>query len=256
MKITTWNINGIRAATNKGIFEWIKENTADVVCFQEIKAKVDQIDLTPIHKIGYECICNPAERPGYSGVANLHLEKSKPENRIFGFDNQKFDVEGRVIQYTYPEFELFNIYFPNGGQENKRVSYKLDFYAHLLQKCKSLMKVGKEIVITGDFNTAHNEIDLKNPKANEKNTGFLPEEREWIDKFISNGFFDAYRVLYPEKEEYSWWTYRFGARSRNIGWRLDYFMVTEKIMKLTKDVIIHGDVIGSDHCPVSLILDI
>ena len=256
MKITTWNINGIRAATNKGIFEWIKENDADVVCFQEIKAKVDQIDLTPINEIGYEYICNPAERPGYSGVANLHFEKNKPVKKVLGFDNQKFDVEGRVIQYSYPKFELFNIYFPNGGQENKRVSYKLDFYAHLLQKCKSLMKAGKDIVITGDFNTAHNEIDLKNPKANEKNTGFLPEEREWIDKFISNGFFDAYRVLYPEKEEYSWWTYRFGARSRNIGWRLDYFLITEKIMNMTKDVIIHGDVMGSDHCPVSLIIGI
>ncbi|MDO9545258.1 MAG: exodeoxyribonuclease III, partial [Pelolinea sp.] len=176
MKITTWNINGIRAATKKGIFEWVKENNADVVCFQEIKAKEDQIDLTPIYQIGYKCKCYPAERPGYSGVANLYFENSAPEKMILGFDNQKFDMEGRVIQYSYPALELFNIYFPNGGQENKRVPYKLDFYAHLLQVCKSLMKNGKEIVLTGDFNTAHKEIDLKNPKANENNTGFLPEE--------------------------------------------------------------------------------
>jgi exodeoxyribonuclease III len=256
MKITSWNINGIRAATKKGIFDWIGEHKADIVCFQEIKAKEEQINFDLIKALGYQWTCNPAERPGYSGVTNLYFDKFNPQKQTLGFGNPKFDVEGRVIHSSYPNFELFNIYFPNGGQENKRVSYKLDFYSHLLGLCESLINEGKEIVITGDFNTAHNEIDLKNPKENIKNTGFLPEEREWIDKFLNNGFFDAFRKLYPEKEEYSWWTYRFGARSRNIGWRLDYFLVTEKIMKLTKDVIIHGDVLGSDHCPVSIILDL
>jgi exodeoxyribonuclease III len=256
MKITTWNINGIRAATKKGIFKWIGENNAEIVCFQEIKAKEEQIDFEHIQALGYEWICNPAERPGYSGVANLFFEKSKPQKKVLGFGNPIFDMEGRVIHFSYPEFELFNIYFPNGGQENKRVTFKLDFYSHLLSLCEKLIKEGKEIVITGDFNTAHKEIDLKNPKENVKNTGFLPEEREWIDKFIDTGLIDAFRTLYPEKEEYSWWTYRYGARSRNIGWRLDYFLVTEKIVKKTKDVIIHGDVLGSDHCPVSIILDL
>jgi exodeoxyribonuclease III len=256
MKITTWNINGIRAATKKGVFNWIGENNADIVCFQEIKAKEEQINFEPIQALGYKWTCNPAERPGYSGVTNLYLEKSTPHQKVLGFGNSKFDLEGRIIHYSYPKFELFNIYFPNGGQENKRVPFKLEFYSHLLKICDSLIKEGKEIVITGDFNTAHNEIDLKNPKENRKNTGFLPEEREWIDKFIDFGFSDAFRILYPEKEEYSWWTYRYGARSRNIGWRLDYFLVTGKIMKKTKDVIIHGDVLGSDHCPVSIIFDI
>lgn len=254
MKITTWNINGIRAATKKGIFDWIKENNADVVCFQEIKAKNNQIDLNPIHEAGYKCICNPAERPGYSGVANLYL--NEPGRKKLGFDNAKFDIEGRVIHFSYTNFELFNVYFPNGGRELARVPYKLEFYEHLMNQCSILMKEGREIIITGDFNTAHNEIDLKNPKANKKNTGFLAEERDWIDRYLNHGFYDAFRVIYPNEEQYTWWTYRFGARTKNVGWRLDYFLVTEKILKLTNDVIIHNAVMGSDHCPVSIILEI
>ena len=254
MKITTWNVNGIRAATKKGVFDWINDNNADVVCLQEIKAKNDQIDLGPIHDAGYQCICNPAERPGYSGVANLYSKE--PEKIKLGFDKDKFDIEGRVIHFSYPEFELFNIYFPNGGRELARVPYKLEFYEHLLNLCQELINKGREIIITGDFNTAHNEIDLKNHKANKKNTGFLTEEREWIDRYLDNGFFDAYRILYPDNEKYTWWTYRFGARAKNVGWRLDYFLVTENILKLTKDVIIHTEVMGSDHCPVSITLDL
>jgi len=254
MKITTWNVNGIRAATKKGVFDWINDNNADVVCLQEIKAKNDQIDLGPIHDAGYQCICNPAERPGYSGVANLYSKE--PDKIKLGFDRDKFDIEGRVIHFSYPEFELFNMYFPNGGRELARVPYKLEFYEHLLNLCQELIKEGREIIITGDFNTAHNEIDLKNHKANKKNTGFLTEEREWIDRYLDNGFFDAYRILYPDNEKYTWWTYRFGARNKNVGWRLDYFLVTENILKLTKDVIIHTEVMGSDHCPVSIILDL
>jgi len=254
MKITTWNVNGIRAATRKGAFEWVSDNKADVVCLQEIKAKNDQIDLTPIHDAGYKCICNPAERPGYSGVANLYSKE--PEKITLGFNNDKFDIEGRTIHFSYPEFELFNMYFPNGGRELARVPYKLGFYEHLLNLSKELMKDGKEIIITGDFNTAHNEIDLKNHKANMKNTGFLKEEREWIDRYLDNGFFDAFRILYPEKEKYTWWSYRSGARPKNVGWRLDYFLVTENILKITKDVIIHAEVMGSDHCPVSIELDL
>lgn len=254
MKITTWNVNGIRAAMKKDVFDWIKTHAADVVCLQEIKAKEDQIDKDVISNSGYQCVCNPAERPGYSGTANLY--KKDPDEIVLGMGEEKFDVEGRVIQFSYPEFELFNIYFPNGGQENKRVPYKLEFYEFLLEKCKDMMASGKEIIITGDFNTAHNEIDLKNPQSNKKNTGFLPEEREWIDKYLENGFFDIFRDLYPEEEIYTWWTYRFGARSRNVGWRLDYYLLTEGIKTKVKDVITHTDIMGSDHCPVTLILDL
>jgi len=252
MKITTWNINGIRAAMGKNVLDWINENHADVVCLQEIKAKQDQIDVQKIQDFGYQCVCNPAERPGYSGTANLFF--IEPLEIIFGMGNEQFDNEGRIIRFSYENFELFNIYFPNGGEGNKRVPYKLDFYAALLDLCDQLKQAKKQIIITGDFNTAHKEIDLRNPKENEKNTGFLPEERAWIDQFLEHGFIDAYRVLHPEEVQYTWWTYRFNARLKNIGWRLDYYLVTEGVMSLVQDVIIHSDVLGSDHCPVTLIL--
>jgi exodeoxyribonuclease-3 len=254
MKITTWNVNGIRAAFGKNAFEWVADFKPDILCLQEIKAKEDQIDGNIFSSFGYQAVWNPAERPGYSGTGTLFLRE--PEKISFGMGVDRFDNEGRIIQISYPEFELFNIYFPNGGQENKRVPFKLDFYEQLLAKCKEMMSNGKEIIITGDFNTAHNEIDLKNPKANEKNTGFLPEERVWIDHYLDSGFIDVFRHLYPQEEIYTWWTYRFSARTKNIGWRLDYFLVTQGILDKTSDVITHSDVMGSDHCPVTLELNI
>ncbi|MBM3136771.1 MAG: exodeoxyribonuclease III [Chloroflexi bacterium] len=250
MKITTWNVNGIRAAFGKNAFEWVGEFKPDILCLQEIKAKIDQVDVEVFTNLGYQTILNPAERPGYSGTATFFTKT--PEEIKMGLGVERFDNEGRVIQFSYPEFELFNIYFPNGGEENKRVPFKLDFYEQLLVNCENLMSEGKEIIITGDFNTAHKEIDLKNPKANEKNTGFLPEERVWIDHFLSKGFIDIFRHLYPEKVVYTWWTYRFNARKNDVGWRLDYFLVTQGIVEKTRDVIIHSDVMGSDHCPVTL----
>ena len=250
MKITTWNINGIRAALKKGIADWIGNFSPDVLCFQELKAKREQVELAPLTDLGYTEIWNAAERPGYSGVATLF--KNEPLSIKKGFDIEKFDIEGRVIQTSHPDFELFNIYFPNGGQENKRVPYKLDFYAALLEICDELHKSGKSIIITGDFNTAHKEIDLKNPKANEKNTGFLPEERVWIDRFLEHGFIDIFRELNPEKEQYSWWTYRFNSRARNIGWRLDYYLISPALVDSVTDVTIHDEILGSDHCPVTL----
>ena len=164
----------------------------------------------------------------------------------------EFDGEGRIIQTRFPGFRLFNIYFPNGGEENARVPYKLDFYARLLELCDRLHAAGEKIVITGDFNTSHQEIDLKNPKANEKSTGFLPEERAWVTRYLEHGFVDAYRQLYPERVQYTWWTYRFNARAKNVGWRLDYFLVSQALFPQVEDVIIHDEVMGSDHCPVTL----
>jgi exodeoxyribonuclease-3 len=250
MRITTWNVNGIRAAFGKNAFDWVAEFKPDILCLQEIKAKIDQIDVEVFTNLGYQTILNPAERPGYSGTATIFTKT--PDEIKMGLGVERFDNEGRVIQFTYPEFELFNIYFPNGGEENKRVSFKLDFYEQLLINCENLMAEGKEIIITGDFNTAHKEIDLKNPKANEKNTGFLPEERVWIDHFLNKGFIDIFRHLYPEKVVYTWWTYRFNARKNDVGWRLDYFLVTEGIRDKTMDIITHSDVMGSDHCPVTI----
>jgi len=254
MKITTWNINGIRAALNKGILNWIEAYKPDILCFQEIKANQEQFDSKVFENLGYCCIWNPAKQPGYSGVGTLF--RVQPKLSKVGFGNIRFDEEGRVIQLSYPEFELFNIYFPNGGRGYERVQYKLDFYKELLDITDQYHEIGKNLIITGDFNTAHNEIDLKNPKENSKYSGFLPEERIWIDHYLGHGFNDAYRVLYPDKIQYSWWTYRFKAREKGIGWRLDYFLVSNKLMQIVKDVVIHENVLGSDHCPVTLELNI
>jgi exodeoxyribonuclease III len=221
---------------------------------QEIKSRPEQ--LTPEqHQIlgSYPSIIwNPAERPGYSGVATFL--KEQPLEAVLGMQSPEFDNEGRIIQTRFPDFRLFNIYFPNGGEENARVPYKLDFYARLLELCDSLHAAGEKIIITGDFNTAHKEIDLKNPKANEKSTGFLPEERVWVTRYLEHGFVDAYRHLYPERVQYTWWTYRFNARAKNVGWRLDYFLVSESLIPQVEDVIVHDEVMGSDHCPVTLVL--
>ena len=252
MKITTWNVNGYRAILRKDALEWVKDVNPDVLCFQETKLQLDQISDEEATIEGYQAIWNSAERKGYSGVVTFH--KKAPFETQLGLGFDKFDNEGRVIRLKFEDFYLYNIYFPNGGQGNKRVPYKLEFYKELLKICDDLHQNGEQIIITGDFNTAHNEIDLANPKANEGNTGFLPEERECIDKYLERNFVDAFRELYPEREDYTWWTYRYNARKKDIGWRLDYYLVSESMVDRVEDVIIHNEIMGSDHCPVSLIL--
>lgn len=252
MQITTWNVNGYRAIIRKDGFKWVDVLKPDVLCLQEIKVKPEQLDDQEKILGDYKVVWNPAERPGYSGTAVFY--NNEPLEIEFGLGIDEFDHEGRTIKLRYPDYYLYNIYFPNGGQDNQRVPFKLDFYEALLDICDNLHKEGNKIIITGDFNTAHNEIDLANPKANEKNTGFLPEERVWIDKYLEHGFKDVYRYLNPEKVAYTWWTYRMNARARNIGWRLDYYLVSESLHPKIDDVIIHDEIMGSDHCPVSLIL--
>lgn len=252
MKITTWNVNGYRAVLRKEALEWVSEVDPDVLCLQEIKVQLDQISEEEADLPGYQAVWNPAERKGYSGTVTFY--KQSPVDVEKGFGEDRFDGEGRVIRTEYPDFYLYNIYFPNGGQENKRVPYKLDFYEHFLHIIDGLHAAGKQIIITGDFNTAHNEIDLANPKGNENNTGFLPEERAWIDRYLEHGFVDAFRELYPERVAYTYWTYRFNARKRDVGWRLDYFLVSQPLMDRVADVIVHDQIMGSDHCPVSLLL--
>lgn len=253
MKIITWNVNGIRAALGKNALNWAFEQDPDALCLQEVKARPDQLSDEQHATFKLPFIWNPAEKAGYSGVTTFY--KNEPDEIVLGMGESSFDVEGRVIQTRWAGLRLFNIYFPNGQRGHDRVQYKLDFYAHLLKLCQSLHKEGEQIVITGDFNTAHMPIDLKNPKANEKTSGFLPEEREWVQKLLENGFVDAYRALYPDRVQYTWWTYRLNARARGIGWRLDYFLVSEALMPRVRDVIVHDGVMGSDHCPVELILD-
>lgn len=252
MNITTWNVNGFRAILKKDGFDWVKAIKPDVLCLQEIKVKPDQLTEQEQKLEDYSVIWNSAERPGYSGTAIYY--KKEPINFELGLGNHEFDNEGRVIRFKFPDFYLYNIYFPNGGEENHRVAYKLAFYEYLLSLIDTIHDSGGNVIITGDFNTAHNEIDLKNPKANEKNTGFLPEERKWIDIYLNHGLVDVYRELYPETIGYTWWTYRMNARARNIGWRLDYFLISKSLMAKALDVVIYDEIMGSDHCPVSLLL--
>jgi len=253
VKIVTWNVNGLRAALGKDALRAVLSWTPDLLCLQEIKARPNQLTDEQRNIPGYQIIWNSAERPGYSGVATLAREQ--PLDFELGMNAPQFDIEGRVIRTRHPDFLLYNIYFPNGQRGKDRVDYKLDFYAHLLATCDALHAAGERIIITGDFNTAHMPIDLKNPDENVTTSGFLPEEREWVQHFLDHGFVDVYRRLYPEREQYTWWTYRFNARQRGIGWRLDYFLVSEKFVPRVEDVIIHEDVLGSDHCPVEMIID-
>ncbi|MBN2550492.1 MAG: exodeoxyribonuclease III [Anaerolineales bacterium] len=255
MKLITWNVNGVRACLGKGMLDWVEAQAPDVLCLQEIKAKPEQIPEADRHRMEAffpHIVWNPAERPGYSGTGTLALQT--PDESRQGLGYPEFDVEGRAIESRYPGFWLFNLYFPNGQHDHGRVPYKLDFYARLLELCDELHAQGEKVILCGDFNTSHREIDLRNPKENENSTGFLPEERVWIDRYIEHGLVDIYRLRYPERVQYTWWTYRFNARLRNIGWRLDYFMISQALVEQVEDVIIHEEVPGSDHCPVSLIL--
>lgn len=254
MKITTWNVNGLRAVLAKGRLDWVREEDPDVVCLQEIKARPEQLgggDLLPLS--GYRPIWNPAQRPGYSGVVTFTRMRSH-ETQL-GIGVGEFDSEGRVIANRFDGFWLFNIYFPNGQRDAGRLDFKLRFYADLLDLCDRMHTAGERIILTGDFNTAHREIDLRNPKQNVNNSGFMPIERQWIDMYLDHGFVDAYRVLYPDRVQYTWWTYISNARQRNVGWRLDYYLVSAALMPAVRDVVIHDGILGSDHCPVSLLID-
>jgi exodeoxyribonuclease-3 len=251
LNITTWNVNGLRAVLTKGAWDWVRQQNPDVLCLQEIKSRPDQIPEEYLELFNTRTVYwNPAARPGYSGVATFTV--TQPLSVEFGLGLEEFDHEGRVIRINFATFTLFNVYFPSGQRGLDRVAYKLNFYSHLLDICDQLHAANEKLVLCGDFNTAHNEIDLRHPKANQKTSGFLPEERAWIDTYLSHGFVDVYRWLYPEKVEYTWWTYLMNARQKNVGWRLDYFLVSESLLDKVDDVVIHTEVLGSDHCPVTL----
>jgi exodeoxyribonuclease-3 len=252
MRIISWNVNGFRAVLKKDFKEAIKDLAPDVLCLQEVKATEKQVSEEEINIDGYKFVWNSAEKLGYSGTATYIKNTIPVIENVIGLGIPEFDIEGRVICSVFPSFDLYNIYFPNGQRGMDRVEFKINFYSALLEICKVKFKMGKNIVITGDFNTAHKEIDLANPKENEKYSGFLPEEREWITKFIDNGFTDVFRTNFPEKIQYTWWTYRFGARARGIGWRIDYYLVSNNLLKDVKSTEILDSVQGSDHCPILL----
>lgn len=251
MKIVSWNVNGYRSVAKKGFLDWLYKESPDIVCLQEVRAEKEQVDEELQCPKGYHSYWFSAEKKGYSGT--LCLSKKEPKEIHYGLGKKEFDNEGRCIELHFENFILFNHYFPNGGRDLSRVDYKLAYYAEHLKKVKKYHKQGKQVIITGDWNTCHHEIDLARPKANVKNTGFLPEEREWIDKFLKADLVDTFREEYPELEgAYSWWSNRGGAREKNVGWRLDYFLVTKSALNHIKSNKIHTDVMGSDHCPVSI----
>lgn len=274
--VASWNVNGIRACIKNGFWDWYDRSSPDIVCLQEAKITnkdfqklKDDHELTPLvvcpspclfddvtpanpptkrsHPIYYAIAC--AEKPGYSGV--LLLTKIKPNKIEIGLGEEKFDREGRVVVAYYDNFILCNCYFPNGGPELARIPYKMEFNEFLLEYLQKLRKQHKNIVITGDFNVAHTEIDIKNAKANEGSSGFTQVERDWFTKLLAHKYVDTFRSLNPEaRDVYSWWSYRFGARQRNVGWRIDYFIVTEEMKKHVTNARVEMKQMGSDHCPV------
>jgi exodeoxyribonuclease III len=253
-KIYSWNVNGIRACVKKGMLNWISEAKPDILAIQETKAQPEQLGPEILEIPGYKSYLHSAERKGYSGVAVYTKEEPKLIEKL-GVD--KFDIEGRTIILHYQDFVLINCYFPNSQELGKRLDYKLSFCNSILKKCDSLVAKGKNVVLCGDYNIAHTEIDLKNPKPNVKNPGFLPEERNWMTKYIDAGYTDTFRKFYPnEPGHYSWWSYRFKAREKDAGWRIDYHCVNNSFADKVVEAKIHKTIMGSDHCPVSITLDI
>ena len=250
MKIISWNVNGIRAAEKKGLFDFIKKESPDILCLQEIKATQEQLPPHLKNPPGYHSFFNSAEKGGYSGVATY--TKDKPVEVKTGFGIEKFDKEGRILITKFPKFTLFNIYFPNGKQSKERLDYKLKFYDTFLDYAYELKNKKNNIVVCGDFNTAHKEIDLARPKENEKISGFLPIERAWIDRFIEHGYVDTFRYYNKQPNQYTWWDMKSRARERNVGWRIDYFFVNKEFMPNVKKAFIMHDVMGSDHCPIGI----
>ncbi|MDR1784546.1 MAG: exodeoxyribonuclease III [Endomicrobium sp.] len=248
MKIVSWNVNGIRAIHKKDFSGWFKNNSADIVCIQETKADESQFpkDIKEIN--GYNFYCSSANRKGYSGVAVW--SKIKPRSICTSINNFIFDSEGRVIYLDFKDFILFNIYFPNGGASHIRLKYKLDFYDYLIAYLRRFKD--KAVIMCGDYNTAHFPIDLARPKENEKVSGFMLAEREKLDDIVSMGFVDTFRCFNNEPGNYTWWDYKTVARSRNIGWRIDYFFMSKHFLKHLQSADIENSVLGSDHCPISI----
>ncbi len=253
IKIISWNVNGIRAVANKEALKWVDHHQVDILCLQEIKALPEQIPNGLFQTQFLELEVNSAQKKGYSGTATFSMLKS--HHSSFNPQIDKMN-EGRIIEQDFGDFILFNVYFPNGQKDEERLAYKMQFYEDFLAHCETLRKQGRSIVICGDVNTAHKEIDLKNPKANAKTSGFLPIERAWIDKLLKHGYVDTFRYVHGDKEEeYSWWSYRANARAKNVGWRIDYFFISEDLVELLEDAFIMQGIEGSDHSPVGIVLD-
>lgn len=253
LKLVSWNVNGIRAAQRKGFLDWLQTAQPDILGIQETKAQPEQLDDDLRQPEGYHSYWASAEKKGYSGVALY--SRIEPKSVQVGLGIPEYDNEGRTLVAEYDDFVFITAYFPNGQADLARLPYKMQYKADFLSYCNDLRKQGKGVIFCGDVNTSHMPIDLARPKANEKNTGFLPEERVWIDQLITEGYIDTFRHLNPELEgAYSWWSMRSAARERNIGWRLDYFFISPDLLDRVESAEIYADVLGSDHCPVGLTL--
>ncbi len=254
-KIISYNVNGIRSAMSKGLVEWLIHESPDIVCLQEIKAEPGQINLKLFDDAGYaHHSWHPARKRGYSGVAIL--SKRKPDNVVIGCGNPAYDDEGRFLRADFGDVSVISLYLPSGTSGDERQNFKYEFMAYLHTYVAELRKSRPNLIISGDWNIAHTELDIRNAKSNEKNSGFLPEERAWLGMFLESGFIDSFRHVTKEPDHYSWWTYRANARARNIGWRIDYHMITAGLEHRLQHASILPDVVHSDHCPIVVEVDI
>ena len=252
-RILSWNVNGIRAVAKKGFLEWLDGESPDIMCLQETKAQPEQLTEELVEPAGYHAHWASATKKGYSGVAVFSKEKPR-EVATMGLD--RFDDEGRVLRVEFAEFVLINAYFPNSQDGGRRLDYKLDFCESMQNICDDIGGQDKPLVLCGDYNVAHKPIDLARPKQNEKNPGYLPEERAWMDRFVGSGYVDTFRKFIPDGGHYTWWSYFTKGRERNVGWRIDYHCVNPVADPMVSDASIMADVMGSDHCPVELKLDV
>lgn len=254
LRMISWNVNGIRAAHKKGAFDWFLQEQPDIFCIQETKAHKEQLEQALLDVPGYQVYFSSAVKKGYSGVAVY--TKEEPKSVLTGFGIERFDNEGRTLVVEYEHFTLLNVYFPNGKASEERLHYKMDFYDAFLEYIDTLTHQGKNVIVCGDVNTAHKEIDLARPKENETISGFLPIERAWIDRLSSHGYADTLRMFHPEPDLYTWWSFRAKARERNVGWRIDYFFVNDEFKSHVTSAFILPNVMGSDHCPLGIEVEV
>jgi exodeoxyribonuclease-3 len=250
MRVFSWNINGVRSAAKAGFLKWFSYESPDLLCLQETRCTPEDLEDVLISPFNYKSYWHSAQKKGYSGVSIY--SKKEPVDLREGLGIKKFDEEGRTQIAEFKDFILLNCYFPNSRRDHSRLDYKLEYCTAIEQLCRKLTRAEKNVIICGDFNIAHEEIDLANPKTNVENAGFLPEEREWLGHFISQGHLDTFREFEKGAGHYSWWSNRPGVRERNIGWRLDYFFINSRFRSKLKSAQIHPDIFGSDHCPVSI----